>query len=54
MFKRLKKYRDKAREVKKELQEKRKGYFKDGKIDFKQWRKDLEDAHAELKAYKKD
>jgi len=49
MFKKLKKYRDKAREVKKDLQKKRKEYVSKDGIDFKQWGKDLREARKELK-----
>lgn len=44
----LKNYRDRARKVKKDLQEKRKIYFRDGNLDFKSWFGDLKEARKEL------
>lgn len=49
----LKKYRDRAREVKKDLQEKRKSHFSDGKLDFKAWFGDIKEARKELLEIKK-
>ena len=54
MFKKLKKYRDKAKEVKKGLQEKRKEYISKDGIDFKQWGKDLKEARKDLKDFRKE
>lgn len=54
MFKKLKNYRKKAKELANEIRDKRKKHIKDGNLNLKEWREDYKLAAKELKQYRKD